>query len=220
MIRWYCKKCSLDSDSDTCPQCGKKLSGNALRDIWQVYRVPLSDLCAWKNAFLTLLLFALLLVLILFIGGFLLGNVEESLTALLNGSGAAILLLIPAGLALLLAAFILQGRETLVYCLDSKGAHMQTWHAPGRVRCWARMQAYHPEDIVDNPDGTSILLSQTRHILWADVQDVVFAPARGEIRLFSSLRLAPFVLRLPPDEYDIAERMVKKTCRKALQNQK
>ena len=220
MIRWYCKKCSLDSDSDTCPQCGKKLSGNALRDIWQVYRVPLSDLCAWKNAFLTLLLFALLLVLILFIGGFLLGNVEESLTALVNGSGAAILLLIPAGLALLLAAFILPGRETLVYCLDSKGAHMQTWHAPGRVRCWARMQAYHPEDIVDNPDGTSILLSQTRHILWADVQDVVFAPARGEIRLFSSLRLAPFVLRLPPDEYDIAERMVKKTCRKALQNQK
>ena len=220
MIRWYCKKCSLDSDSDTCPQCGKKLSGTALRDIWQVYRVPLSDLCAWKNAFLTLLLFALLLVLILFIGGFLLGNVEESLTALVNGSGAAILLLIPAGLALLLAAFILQGRETLVYCLDSKGAHMQTWHAPGRVRCWARMQAYHPEDIVDNPDGTSILLSQTRHILWADVQDVVFAPARGEIRLFSSLRLAPFVLRLPPDEYDIAERMVKKTCRKALQNQK
>ena len=219
MIRWYCKKCGLDSESETCPQCGKKLSGTTLRDIWQVYRVPLSDLCAWKNAFLTLLLLALILVLILFIGGLLLENVEESLKALVNGSGAAVFMLIPAGLALLLAVFVLQGRETLVYCLDAKGAHMQTWHAPGRIRCWARLQAFHPEDIVDNPDGTSVLLSQTRHILWGDVRDVVFAPARGEIRLFSSLRLAPFVLRLPPDEYDTAERMVKKTCRKVLQNQ-
>ncbi len=220
MIRWYCKKCNLDSDTELCPQCGKKLSGTTLRDIWRVYRVPLSDLCAWKNSFLTLLIFVLVLLLVLFLGEFLLSSAEEALKMLVNGPGAVVFLLLPAGMAMLFLLFALQGRETLVYCLDSRGAHMQTWHEPGRIRCWARMQAYRPEDIVDNPDGSSILLSQTRHLLWADVREVDFAPVRGEIRLFSSLRLAPFVLRLPPNEYDTAERMVKKTCRKVIQNQK
>lgn len=220
MIRWYCKKCGQDSDTEICSQCGKKLSGATLRDLWTVYRVPLSDLCAWKNAFLFLLILALVMTVILFIGEFLLSNAEEALKMSVSGPVAAVFLLIPLGLLLLCFGFLLQGRETLVYCLDSRGAHMQTWHEAGRLRCWARLQAWHPEDIVENPDGSAVLLSQTRHLMWADVREVVFAPARGEIRLYSSLRLAPFVLRLPPDEYDTAERMVKKTCRKAIQNQK
>ena len=59
-------------------------------------------------------------------------------------------------------------------------------------------------------------VSQVRHIRWADVDQLIFKPDRGEILLFSSPRLAPFILRLPPEEYDDAERFVKKYCKKIL----
>lgn len=206
----------MDSPSDTCPQCGKKLPGTVMRDIWRVYRVPLGDTASWKTAFILLLAASVGMFFILFLGETLLADTEAALRLFSNGTAAGCLMILPAGLAFQFLLFLLQGREILVYCLDPRGAHMQTWHKAGRIRSWVRLQRSHESDAIPS-GGEMSLLSQTRSILWNDVHSVTLMPARGEIRLYSSSRLAPFILRLPDEEYEIAERLVKKYCRKVLQ---
>ncbi len=217
MNRWYCKKCGTESGCDICSRCGRKLPGTAMRDVWRVYRVPLSDTASWKTAFIVLLAAALGMLLFLVIGESLLGDPTRALQLFTNGTAAACLMTVPAGLSLQFFLFVLQGREILVYCLDPRGAHMQTWHKAGRVRSWARLQRPREQDAVPDESGEMSVLSQTRTVLWSDVRAVTLMPARGEIRLFSSSRLAPFILRLPDEEYENAERLVKKNCRKVLQ---
>ncbi len=142
---------------------------------------------------------------------------DAALRILSNGNAAGCLMILPAGLVLQFLLFFIQGREILVYCLDPRGAHMQTWHKPGRLRSWSRLQRAHEEDAIPGGMNGMSLLSQTRSVLWGDVRAVTLMPARGEIRLFSSSRLAPFTLSLPDEEYETAERLVKKHCHKILQ---
>ncbi len=207
----------MDSRSDICSQCGKKLPGTVMRDIWRVYRVPLSDTASWKTAFIVLLTASVGMFILLFLGETLLADTSRALQLFTNGIAAGCLMLTPVGLILQFLLFLLQGREILVYCLDGRGAHMQTWHRAGRLRSWARLQRSHEKDAIPDESGGMTLLSQTRTVLWSDVRSVTLMPARGEIRLFSSSRLAPFTLRLPDEEYENAERLVKKYCRKVLQ---
>ncbi len=207
----------MDSRSDTCPQCGRKLPGTVMRDIWRVYRVPMSDTASWKTAFAVLLTASVGMFILLFLGESLLGGTSRALALFSNGTAAGCMMLLPVGLLLQFLLFLIQGREILVYCLDSGGAHMQTWHKAGRLRSWARLQRSHEKEALPQDNGEMSLLSQTRSILWRDVRSVTLMPARGEIRLFSSSRLAPFTLRLPDEEYETAERLVKKYCRKVMQ---
>ena len=220
MINWYCSKCGRNNADSVCTGCGKKLSAGSMRDVWHVYRTPLSDGSAWKSALALLFIASFLCMAFLFLWQSALSGFAGALPLLTNGTAAAVFLLIPAGLVCLFFALSLQGREILVYCLDTQGAHMQTWHAEGRIRSWARLQRYHAEDAAMQEDGSSMVLSQTRHILWPDVRAVHFLPSRGEIHLFSGPRLFPYILRLPTQEYDAAETMVKKNCRKALATRK
>ena len=216
MINWYCSKCGRNNPEAVCASCGKKLSPGSMRDVWRVYRTPLSDGAAWKSALTLLLIASLICMVFLFLWQSSLSGFAGALPMLTDGTAASVFMLIPCGLVCLFFFLSLQGREILVYCLDGQGAHMQTWHESGRIRSWARLQRYEAESASVQEDGSSMVLSQTRRLLWADVREVRFMPARGEIHLFSGPRLFPYILRLPPEEYDSAETMVKKHCRKAL----
>ena len=209
----------MDSREEICAQCGRKLPGTVMRDVWRVYRVPMSDTAAWKTVFIVLLIVSVGMFAILFLGETLLGDISRALKLFTNGTAAGCMMILPAGLALQFLLFLVQGREILVYCLDSRGAHMQTWHRSGRLRSWARLQRAHEEDAIEGDLDDMSLLSQVRSILWNDVRAVTLMPARGEIRLYSSSRLAPFTLRLPDEEYETAQRLVKKYCHKILQQQ-
>ena len=216
MITWYCSKCARNNPEALCTACGRKLSPGAMRDVWRVYRTPLGDGAAWKSALVLLAVVSFVCLAVLFLWQAALSGFSGALPVLTNGTAAWVFALIPAGLLCLFIALSLQGREILVYCLDAQGAHMQTWHEAGRIRSMARMQAAKAQNASVQEDGSSMILSQTRHLLWTDVKSVRFLPAKGEIHLFSGPHIVPYILRLPPEEYDSAETMVKKHCRKAL----
>ena len=66
MIYSYCKKCKLESPGDICPQCGKRASAGAQRNIWSIAAVPVSDGRAWRGILCTLAAVAALLMILIF----------------------------------------------------------------------------------------------------------------------------------------------------------
>ena len=213
MIRYFCKKCNAESASPVCSRCGRKLPAGMMRDVWRVWRVPLSDGGTWLGALKVTFLLAALLFLLVFGAEALLSGTDRVMALLSSGLPGVICALIPVSLLLTLLFLALQGREILVYALDVQGAHVQVWHAASRIRCWARLQSARLEEAVPQQDGGALLLSQVRHMLWKDVRQVRYAPRKGEIRLYHTPRLAPMVLRLPAEEYETAEALVKKYCK-------
>ena len=116
----------------------------------------------------------------------------------------------------LLVAFLFllaQGREVIVYVLDPQGAHLQTWHQPSRIKSWARLQSADPRQNIPQQDGSVMHLSQERHMIWNDVQSVRYKPRNAAILIYHTPYLAPMVLKLPPDEYEMAAAYVGKYCK-------
>ena len=103
MNQWYCKKCGVNSPGSICSRCGKKLPNNIMRDIWRVYRVPLSDTASWKTAFVVLLSASLIMLFFLFMWETA-KDPGKALSLFSNGTAAACLALVPVGL---LCQFIL-----------------------------------------------------------------------------------------------------------------
>lgn len=213
MIYSYCKKCKTESPGDTCRGCGKHATAAAQRDIWSIASVPLADGRAWRGALYALLMVVgLLLALVFGLEAMVSGSVQVA--RLWAGSlPQAIFAVLPLGLAATFLALFLQGREVIVYVLDPRGAHLQTWHEPSRLKSWARLQSADPSRDVPQQDGSVMHLSQERHCLWADVQAVKYKPGRAAIYLYHTPHIAPMVLRLPPDEYDVAAAYVGKYCK-------
>lgn len=213
MIYSYCKRCKVESPGDTCQSCGKRATVAAQRDIWSIASVPLADGRIWRGALAALLCVAALLLLIIF-----------GLEAMLSGSSKTamlwqsalpriILALIPLGLLAVFLFLLAQGREVIVYVLDPTGAHLQTWHQPGRIHSWARLQSADPDRNVPQQDGTIMHLSQERHMLWQDVQSVKYKPGSAVIQIYHTPHCAPMVLRLPAEEYELAAAYVNKYCK-------
>ncbi len=209
MIVSYCKKCRLESAGKVCPSCGKKASAASVRDVWRTVRVPAADGAAWRSLILVLLLCTALLALLL-LGAERLMNTAAHFQQV-YGSILTLTLLAPlVGLLIGAAALLLQGREEIRYSLDTTGAHTQTWHRFSHIRSWARLQGTSSADAVEATDGTKFVMSDERHILWQDVNEIKYSPASGTIRLYHTPHLAPLTLRIPPDEYETAELIVKK----------
>lgn len=215
MTRYYCKKCGVDSPGDICPSCGKKLPANTLRNVWRVYHTPAADFNCYRSAFAALGTAVGLAELTLLILSFVDTSSGGPAAFITSGAFLSALAILPAGLILTAVFLALQGREILDYSLDGRGAHLRALQASGRIRSYSRLQTAPVGTLEDQGTGMRAV-SQIRHIRWADVSQLIFRPERGEILLFSSSRLAPFILRLPPEEYDDAERFVKKYCKKIL----
>lgn len=213
MIYSYCKKCRLESPGDTCPQCGKHATPAAQRNIWSIAAVPVSDSRAWRGIFLSLVCAAALLMALIFgLEAMFSGNIK--VTQLWNsGLPQLIIAIVPLGLIIAFLALTIQGREVIVYVMDAQGCHLQTWHQPGVLRSLARLQCRDKHKDIPQQDGAVMHLSQERHMLWQDVQSVKYQPGKACILLYHTPHCAPMTLRLPPEEYDLADAMVKKHCK-------
>lgn len=213
MIKSYCSKCKQASTGDTCQYCGKRLPVSTQQDVWSVDMVPLSDGRIWRSILLTLVgVVALLFVLIFGLEAIIAGN--HRVQAMWQGGVPQLILsILPIGLLIAFAALSLQGRETQLFVLDKNGAHLQTWHAPGRLKSWARLQSYDRQRDFYLEDGSVQHLAQEWHFLWRDVQRVEPRPHRACILLYYTPRCAPMVLRLPPDEYEQAAEWIKRHCK-------
>ena len=213
MLYAYCRSCKQESPGDACPLCGRRVPASSLRDVWNIILLPIADGRAWLSAMYALLAAAGLLIVLIFGLEALLASTERAVNLWQGNLLSLILWVVPLGLAVTGLFLLLQGRETALYILDHQGAHLQTWHKPSRIRSWARLQSFDPWKNIPQADGTVMCLSQERHILWPDVQQVKYAPRRASILLYHTPRCAPLVLRLPPEEYELAEAFVKKHCK-------
>lgn len=213
MIYSYCKRCKLESPGDVCRSCGKRATANAQRDVWSIASVPLADGRAWKGIFYTLLAVALLLLVVVF-GLESLASDGSKVAQLWNSAlPRMIILIIPVGMLIAFLFLLAQGREVIVYVLDPQGAHLQTWHQPSRVKSWARLQSADASRNVPQQDGSVMHLSQERHLIWGDVQSVRYKPRNAAILIYHTPYLAPMVLKLPPEEYEMAAAYVGKYCK-------
>lgn len=213
MIYSYCKKCKQESPGDMCQSCGKRAAATAQRDIWSIAAVPLADSRAWMAALYALLcVVGLLLLLIFGLEAMLSGSVKAA--RLWNSSLPQLVFsILPLGLLITFLFLMGQGREVNVYVMDPHGAHLQTWHQPSRIKSWTRLQSFDPAKDVPQQDGSVMHLSQERHMLWQDVQSVKYKPGKAVIHLYHTPHCAPMVLRLPPEEYELAAAYVGKYCK-------
>lgn len=213
MIYSYCKKCKIESPGDTCRGCGKRASAAAMRDVWSAAALPLADGRAWRGALFTLCTVIALLMLLIFGLEAMLAGTQKAVNLWHSGLPACIFSILPVGLIIVFLFLFLQGKEVNVYVLDPKGAHLQTWHEPGRVKSWARLQCAEKKNDIPQQDGTVMHLSQERHLMWADVQQVKYKPAHAAIFVYHTPNCAPMVLHLPPEEYELAAAYVGKYCK-------
>ncbi|MBQ9265310.1 MAG: hypothetical protein IJ189_14030 [Clostridia bacterium] len=213
MIYSYCKRCKMESPGDVCRSCGKRATANAQRDVWSIASVPVADGRTWKSILYALLCVAALLLIVIF--GLESMTSDAAKVSRLWGSSLPrmIFLIIPLGLLLAFLFLTAQGREVIVYVLDPQGAHLQTWHTPSKIKSWARLQSADPDKDVPQQDGSVMHLSQERHMIWGDVQSVRYKPRSAAIYLYHTPRLAPMVLKLPPEEYEVAAAYVGKYCK-------
>lgn len=212
MIYSYCKKCKTESPGDVCQSCGKRATAASQRDIWSVAGVPLSDGRIWRGAVLSLLTVAALLFVVIF--GLEMAVNPQTAANMWHGSlPGLIFAVIPAGLVLVFLFLLLQGREVNVYVLDPQGAHLQTWHQPGKIKSWARLQSADLRRNVPQQDGGVMHLSQERHMLWQDVVSVKYKPGSAAIYVYHTPKCAPMILKLPAQEYDLAAAYVGKYCK-------
>ncbi|MBQ8082089.1 MAG: hypothetical protein IJ240_09375 [Clostridia bacterium] len=209
MIVSYCKKCNLESSGAICQNCGKKASVNAVRDVWRTVRVPVADIGAWKNAGVVVLVTCVVLLAVLLTAERLMST-SASFAATSGSLIAAVILALLIGIALVFGLLALQGREEVRYSLNMEGACMQTWYRASRLRAWARLQHVDMGNTVAAADGVRYFMADERRMAWQDVNEIKYSPSTGTIRLYHTPHLAPFVLRLPPEEYDTAEAIVKK----------
>ena len=205
MIYSYCKRCNLETPGDICQGCGKRAAAGAQRDVWSIASVPLADGRIWKGALLLISVFGLESVF----------NTTQRAGALwAQGSFPRLVFaMIPVGLAVVFLFLAVQGREVNVYVLDPKGAHLQTWHGPQKWKSWARLQSADPEKNIQQQDGSVMHLSQERHMRWEDVQSVQYKPGSAAIYVYHTPHCAPMVLKLPPEEYELAAAYVGKYCK-------
>lgn len=213
MIYSYCKRCKMESPGDVCQGCGKRATAASQRDVWSVASVPLADGRAWRGAVWTLLTVAALLLILIFGLEYLVSGGLITAQLWQGALPKMIFALVPLGLLLTFLFLFLQGREVIVYVLDPQGAHLQTWHQPGKIKSWARLQSADPNKNVPQQDGTVMHLSQERHLMWQDVQSVKYRPGSAAIYIYHTPHCAPMILKLPAQEYELAAAYVGKYCK-------
>lgn len=173
MFVYYCKKCKADSTTQVCEHCGAPItvSQQTTRVKWRHIRTPLGDTPTLLGAFRALLGSAASLLLLMFLGELIFSPDKRSALTMFSQSGVLALAFI---LLITLCAVIclvlgLQGREEMHFVLDSKGAHVQTWIIPSRLRCFARFVPYETYNIATDQEGNQRMLVGENHLLWTDV---------------------------------------------------
>jgi len=185
---YYCRKCKRDSASPICEHCGGQIASlnQNERFRWRSLRVPLGDTVTVMGALKALFLTLLTLMLILFAGELLFSPDKAAAVKLLTMGGVLpwMLIFLAAGAGVILLVLGLQGQEEMHYVIDHRGAHLQTWIQPGRIKCYARFLPYEEHNIVPGPGGEMRMMIGESHILWDDVCRYEVHKRAGRIDLY------------------------------------
>ena len=173
MFVYYCKKCKRDSSTQVCEYCGTPLAASPqnTRFKWRHIRTPLGDTPTLLEAVKLLVLTEVSLLLLVFLGELIFSPDKRAAVTMFATSGIlpSALIFGFVGIALVCLALALQGREELHFVLDNRGAHVQTWIKPSRIKCFARFVPYETYNIAVDPEGNQRMLIAETHILWSDV---------------------------------------------------
>ncbi len=210
MTGYYCEKCKRLSPERQCTACGKSLAGNTYRNIWTVVRVPASDVLIWRKVLLYLLVLDVLVFLAVLIGSLFTGKVEQALS---SNAIAVILSVYPAGLLITLIGLILQGREDIWYTLENDNVRMQVWYRSSHIHSWSRLQSYSARSNCPQPDGIVLTPQKERILPWSELTGFKVQARLGRIWLYHHGAFAPMILRIPAEEFDRAEALVRKACK-------
>lgn len=188
MHAYYCRKCKRDSASPVCEFCGVQISSlnQNERFRWRALRVPLGDTATVVGAIKVLFLTLLVLTLILFSGEMLFSADKSSAVNMLTMGGVLpwMLVFFAAGAGIILLMLGLQGQEELHYVVDGRGAHLQTWIVPSRLKCYARFLPYEEFNIAPGPGGEPRMMIGESHIIWDDVCRFEVRKRAGRIDLY------------------------------------
>ncbi|NLB39057.1 MAG: hypothetical protein GX810_07415 [Clostridiales bacterium] len=208
MLVYYCGKCRRQNPSPQCDSCGKRLTGTSVRYIWSDYRLPVLDAMRVRTVFAVVLLAILLLILAMTAFEF----IETGAQALtfLTGSGVlpTLMLAFLVAVALGLLLLMLQGRESVQYVLDPKGALKRTWIQPTRLKCWARLVRYDRRSIQPNAEGVPFLMVHEEYLVWQDTARFVARPRVGRINLYRPHSFVFMTMYAGPEEFDGAVEMI------------
>lgn len=170
---FYCKKCKQDSITPVCEHCGTQISSlqQAERYKWRYIRTPLGDTPTLLGAVKSIALTVITLLLLMFLGELIFSPDKQLALTMFTNSGLLPSVLIFSFLAVAMVCLFLalQGREEMHFVLDARGAHVQTWITPSRLRCLARFIPYETYNIAVDPEGNQRMLVNETHLLWADV---------------------------------------------------
>lgn len=208
MLIYYCAKCQKQNPRSVCESCGKNLPGTAARYVWSDYRSPLNDLVK-VGAVLRIVLIAMaLMVLAMFAMELIVADAQ--ILRFLTDSGIlpAVVKLYFGFSALGLLILLLQGKESVQYVLDPKGALKRTWITPSRLRCWARGLRYDKRAIQQNAQGEPFLMAHEEYLVWQDAKRYSLRPRMGLIKLYRPYAFLFMAMHIPREAYDGAAQMV------------
>ena len=170
---FYCKKCQQDSLTPVCEHCGAQIPSlqQAERFKWRYIRTPLGDTPTLLGAVKAVSLTVVSLLLLMFLGELIFSPDKRAALTMFMSSGLlpTVMFFVFLIVALICLFLALQGREEMHFVLDARGAHVQTWIAPSRIKCLARFIPYETYNIAVDPEGNQRMLVNEAHILWTDV---------------------------------------------------
>ena len=208
MLVYYCGKCRQQNPGPQCDSCGKRLTSSAVRYIWSDYRLPITDAVRVRTVVLVMLLAVLLLTIAMTAFEF----VETGTQALtfLTSSGIlpTLLLVFLGGVTLGFLILLLQGRESVQYVLDPKGALKRTWIQPTRLACWMRFVSFDRHAIQPNADGVPFLMVHEEYLVWQDAARFVAQPRAGRIKLYRPYYFVFMTMYAAREEFDEAVDMI------------
>ena len=110
--------------------------------------------------------------------------------------------------ALYVLLLALQGRESVQYVLDPKGALKRTWIQPTHLACWARLVRFDRRSVQPNADGVAFLMVHEEYLVWQDAARFVARPRAGRINLYRPYSFVFMTMYASPEEFDGAVEMI------------
>ncbi|NLZ90272.1 MAG: hypothetical protein GX916_12315 [Clostridiales bacterium] len=215
MLVYYCAKCQRQNSRNTCDSCGKNLTAGSVRYIWSDYRLPITDVVRVGTVLRVMLLSVLLLLMGMMAAEFI-ETGEKALTFLTESGILPVMITVfLIGTVLGLVLLIVQGRESVQYVLDPKGALKRTWIQPTRLKCWARFVCYDKAAIQPNADGVPFLMVHEEYIVWQDVARYALRPRAGRVNLYRPYSFVFMAMHIPREEYDGAVSMITAKVKRA-----
>jgi len=171
-----------------CDHCGMPITAlnQNERFKWRYIRTPLGDTPTLLGALRVMVVTMTVLVTLMFLGEIIFSPNKENAVRMFGYSGIlpwALTLLI-GGAAAICLVLGLQGREEMHFVVDARGAHLQTWIPPSRLKCLARSIPYEAYNIATDPEGNARMLIGETHLLWADVCRCEIRRHAGRIDLY------------------------------------